>query len=164
MTWLSRFSLGVSWGRHKKHTCTSGISLNHALWHVLCISVLCQGCLYLKPIEMEGNMPPTILDFNGDYYCDVEDYPDIEGNLICLGDFEVVVYVVANDPDGDVLSFSWVGYGSGPIGTADILYEGENQTSFISLTRDQVLDGEELRCTISDGYEYNSVGWTVVLL
>ena len=135
-------------------------------WLVSCLSFLSASCLYLGPITAEvENLPPEILNTtDGEQFCDADTLEEHVGeNLLCVVRDEQVVYVTARDPDGDVLEFWWEASATGVFGSAREFYQGDFQSSELTLQRDELVDGEELRCTVTDGEELRSVSWTVVV-
>lgn len=115
--------------------------------------------------EPEENMPPEILSHtDGTLFCDEQTLEDMGDDILCIASSQQLVFVTAVDPDGDLLEFNWDGTGSGRIGNAVTTYSDRFQNSQVTLSRDQVVDGEEIHCTISDGSNDIGQSWTVVVL
>ncbi len=101
------------------------------------------GCLYVKPVqERDVNRPPT-----------VSQPVDISSPVLLpvLSDQQVRVWVVANDPDGDTLTFIW----NVPRATADLRPDTEllpsgDWLSTLWIPVEWLQDGDSVEVTISD--------------
>lgn len=167
MTPVSRLGAPGGWGGWGGTGVNKGRKPRMVLWHVPCLFLPVGGCLYWGPITYtpDENMAPEIVSFtDGTLFCDdetVEEVPD----ALCVVNETQLVHVTAMDDDGDVLEFFWEGRGSGPIGNAVTSYSGEFQNSQVTVERDSLVNGEELRCLISDGSDDPKIqSWTVVVL
>ncbi|MFH1464880.1 MAG: hypothetical protein ABIO70_10895 [Pseudomonadota bacterium] len=133
-------------------------------WHVACCASLCTGCLYLGPITLleEENVPPEIVGkVDGSIFCDEENKDILD--VLCvvwLPDRVQKVFVIAQDQNGDPLDFYWWGDSSGPFEDANTFPTGERMASEIEITPEDVIDGEELNCVITDGVPGSQTGWT----
>jgi hypothetical protein len=122
-----------------------------ATWYASCWFIGCTGCVYYGPIDVqtEDNKPPNILSWtDGTVYCDDQ---NVDPETLCFVLDEQQVFVTADDEDGDVLDFFWEGSVSGPIGDAMPISGNDIQGSQVFLLKADVVDREELRCTVSDG-------------
>ena len=114
---------------------------------------MCSGCLYIGPVTLyvDENVPPLILSHtDGSLGCSDLEYEGEEDPL-CIEREQQLVFVTARDEDDDALEFYWEGTGSGPIENAVTSAAGNRQTSMVYLSPADVIDGERLRCTVSDG-------------
>ncbi len=122
------------------------------LWHVSCLLLFSGGCLYLgPPWEKPVNQPPIILS-----------PPNLEGNELPMVGDEAKPRVVARDPDGDLLHFEWVVPGDFLIKTEPLALEDGVQGSMATIIRDEVLDGNSIRCVVTDYVNPGrQVEWTI---
>jgi hypothetical protein len=137
-----------------------------APWHAACFAVLCAGCLYVGPITLlvDENVPPEIFAASTDVSCQ-EQFPD-EMNALCIYPSTTgegaKVFVIARDDNDDALVFTWIG-GDGFIEDAVPSSSGDFQSSEVELTPDDVMDGEVLTCSVSDGLASVEKTWTLVV-
>ena len=133
-------------------------------WHVPCFTLVCSGCLYIGPITLleDENVPPEIMSHtDGLVYCPDDGYAEGE---MCIVNQQQLVFLTAMDENDDALEFYWWGTGSGPIENAVTSSSGEFQTSNIRLSPADVIDGEELKCSVSDGSsDTKTQTWTLVV-
>jgi hypothetical protein len=132
-------------------------------WHAACCASLCTGCLYLGPITLleEENVPPEIVGkVDGSLFCD-EEYKDLPDVLcvVWLPDRVQKVFITAWDENGDALDFLWMGSASSVFEDANTFPTGDRTTSEIEITPEDVIDGETLYCTISDGFPGGDTPW-----
>lgn len=115
-------------------------------------------------VQTEENVPPEILSHtDGTVNCG--NLQDVPVDALCFAFDEQQVHVTATDADDDVLEFFWEGTVSGPIGDAVPIEGDDIQGSQVFLFKSEVVDGEELRCTVSDGSEDRKIqAWTIVVL
>ncbi len=112
-----------------------------AAWHAPCFAVLASGCFYIGPIPtVEYNLPPEIKR--------AEPAADTEEALL-IGPSGQSVFVIAEDPEGDEVRFTWTLTGEGILGYGYPVYDGEG--SEIQLEHDPDLDGKTLGCLLDDG-------------
>lgn len=134
-------------------------------WLASCLFLGASGCLYTGPVLLEPdvNTPPEIHSYlDGRLTCDDQTLEEYGEDTICITDADQIVFLTAIDEDDDVLDFYWEGSGSGVIATSVETYTGDFQTSQITLYRESVVDGEELRCTVSDGsQDWTTQSWTL---
>jgi len=139
-----------------------------ARWHAACCALLCTGCIYLGPITLlvDENVPPEIFASYTDAACQLEN-PKLQDPLCVYpsGTGEgTKVFVIALDENDDALEFFWAGSMSGPFDDDVPSSNGEFQSSEIELTPDNVIDGELLTCTVSDGESQRATRtWTLVV-
>ncbi len=157
-------------GRHALATSLAGFSgslLGRVVlraWHGACFSLLVTGCIYLGPITLleEENVPPLVYSHTRDAHCQ-EDYPELE-EALCVDYDDFVVYVIAEDADDDALEFYWWGSISGAIENAVASASAGKQSSQVSLSPEEMIDGEILECVVSDGSDTDvKVTWTLVV-
>jgi hypothetical protein len=149
---------GVSW-RVRVQRGASGENLVRprilAAWHALCFPVLASGCFYIGPIPtVEYNLPPEIKR--------AEPASDTEEPLL-IGPSGQSVFVIAEDPEGDEVRFTWTLTGEGILGYGYPVYDGEG--SEIVLEHDPELDGKTLGCLLDDGEnDLVSLSWLLEVL
>jgi hypothetical protein len=105
-------------------------------------------------METEENTPPEIVTWtDGSVRCDPEtlDGLDEDADPMCFVGEQMLAYVTAYDADGDTLGFTWELSLGGLLGDAQTTLSGDMQVSQVTLYRAGVVNGEELRCTVSDG-------------
>lgn len=106
--------------------------------HALCclVFVPAAGCIYLGPMpDLETNVAPAALATSHDTELPIE-----------IGERGERVYVLAQDDDGDELTFVWTLSEDGVVGTAIPVDKG----SQIELAYDPNLDGQDLDCRVFD--------------
>lgn len=128
----------------------------------------CTHCLYMGPLIMESeeNQAPEIKSWtDGSPAClGYGITPDGEDEMLCLAKEPVNVYVSAVDPDNDALDFFWVGSASGPIGDSYNTFMGDFQVSEVVILAGEMMDGEQVVCTVSDGPNDIDRDWTILVL
>ncbi len=136
-------------------------------WHAACFTLVCTGCIYLGPVTLlvDENVPPEIFAAYTDAACQQEN-PELQ-DPVCVyssGTGEgTKVFVIALDENDDALEFNWWGSMSGIIGNPVPSSSGEFQSSEVTLFPEDVIDGEQLRCRVSDGEYEASRTWTLVV-
>ena len=111
-------------------------------------------------------MPPEIFAAYTDASCQ-EQNPGID-NALCVYQSGIgegtKVFVIALDENDDALEFTWWGSMSGIFPDAVPSSSGEFQSSEVELTPEDVIDGEELTCSVSDGSPgLQTRTWTLVV-
>jgi hypothetical protein len=101
---------------------------------------MCAGCFYPMPAWEAMNRPPTI-DSPRDH---------LALQSLLLDRPSVPVWVVARDQDDDALSFLWF-VDNAPATDVTTTPTEEAYVSSALVGSDQVFDGSEVRCIISDG-------------
>ena len=108
------------------------------------------GCFYLGPTPtLATNEPPMIDSFS---YANGETIPVVRAGIR--------VFLIAHDADeGDVVHFDWSLKRQGYIGTSQpLLVDAGRFGSQVDLAWDEALEGDTLRCDLSDG-ESESYYW-----
>lgn len=108
------------------------------LRHTLCCLLLvpATGCIYLGPMpDLETNVAPVALATSHDTELPIE-----------IGEGGERVYVLAQDDDGDELTFVWTLSEDGVVGTSIPVDKG----SQLELAHDSHLDGQDLDCRVFD--------------
>lgn len=138
-----------------------------AWWHAACFALGTTGCLYVGPINLlvDENVKPEIEAAYTDVRCK-EQYPELV-DPVCIYPSSTgegtKVFVIARDENDDALEFTWFGSQSYFFDNAVPSSSGEFQSSELELTPDDVHDGEQLTCTVSDGSESDERTWTLVV-
>ena len=111
------------------------------VWHIAC-SVALSACFYVKPIpDRDANQPPQVV------------FPvDVSGPVptTVLSELEHRVYVLAFDPDGDILTFVWSVDGAGELTVTSKQELGGDWSSTVSIPVELLQDGKSFEVTISD--------------
>jgi len=157
--------------REHRHGVVPGKRLESVIrrsWHVACIAIGCTGCPYWGPITYipDENVLPIIQSHtDGTQHCPEGDTAlAAEDDVLCIAFDGQTVFVTATDADGDTLAFHWEGSATGRIGSAENTQDGDIYSSKIVVDRDTLVDGETLKCWISDGSsEFTSLEWKVVV-
>lgn len=168
MTWMPRSQLS-SPPHPPTGSRASRLAWGHlARWHAACFLLFSPGCIYLGPITLlvDENVPPEIFAAYTDAACQ-EQYPELHEALCVYPSATgegTKVFVIALDENDDALEFAWVGSMSGLFGDAVPSSNGEFQSSEVELLPSDVIDGEELTCTVSDGESQRATRtWTLVV-
>ncbi len=139
-----------------------------ARWHAACCLLFTTGCIYLGPITLivDENVPPEIFAAYTDADCQAQ-YPDLQ-DAVCIYPSSTgegtKVFVIALDENDDALEFTWWGSMSSFFEDAVPSSSGDFQSSEVELTPEDVIDGEILTCTVSDGStEQRTRTWTLVV-
>ncbi len=139
-----------------------------AFWYAICMCILANACFYtgsMVLIDPENNPPEIISWSDGSLFCDDETLSLYGSDAFCLEAGVNKVYVTAVDADDDLLEFFWEGSWSGVIGTAVTTYSGEFQNSQVTISTDDVVDGEQLQCMVSDGSgDRTTHSWILVVI
>ena len=110
-------------------------------WSALC-TLAGASCLYLEPTwEPTVNLPPEILF--------PEDTSVSEPAFLEMLRDPMQAQVIADDPDGDVLSFQWVVQGS-PNLVPNTLNDGTFWISTLEIPLDAVRDGDDITVVVGD--------------
>lgn len=95
-------------------------------------------------------MPPTVVSYSHE-----------NGSPIQVGSFGQAVFLAALDPEGDPVTFRWALSADGVQPTAKPIADG----SQLELFPVAGLDGQELRCEVSDGkHQATTFIWPVEVL
>lgn len=104
------------------------------------------GC-YFGPIELvDSNEPPTFKDSNY-----------LDGETIVIQSERQFIYVYVQDEEPEFLTFSWTLSHDGIIPDAESYLDGRSQVSLSNTN--ELLDGQVLRCLVSDGSQTASMSW-----
>lgn len=109
-------------------------------WHAACMC-LCTGCLYTAPVwRPEVNLSPEIIRPEE---ADVREIP------IVFTTAQVLVTVIASDPEGEALEFVWQTPTADPVVTT--YAQGDDAwVSVLTLLEGDVEDGDTVRVTVLD--------------
>jgi hypothetical protein len=120
------------------HNVARGLIL--ATRHVACM-VLGTGCLYIAPVWRPAvNLPPEIIRPEG---ADVRIIP------LVFNTSQVLVTVIAADPEGEALEFVWQTSRPDPV-VSTYPQGDEAWVSVLTLSEDDVQDGDIIRVTVFD--------------
>lgn len=125
----------------------------------MCMVVGSSGCLYTAPTwSPPVNLRPEIIRPEGATQGEV--YPAV------FRTDEVVLSVVAQDPEREPLTFLWF-VGGGIVADANTYSQAEDVwVSALTVSIDDVVEGDEIRCTILDDNPRQNaidVAWRVEL-
>ena len=113
-----------------------------ALWHVVCSSLLLNGCFFWLPIEEDQPNAPPVIEYSS---------PEPDNIFRIDTPSGAVAWVSVFDPDQeDVMEYLWTINGLGPQGTSQAFMSGNYQGSSIQLPLDPVYNGRVLTCTVYD--------------
>jgi len=126
-----------------------------AAWHTACMSMV-GGCLYVAPVWRPAvNLPPDIIRPEE---ADVREIP------LVFNTSQVLVTVIASDPEQQALEFVWQTPLPDPV--VNTYPQGEDAwVSVLTLQEENVVDGDEIRVTVFDDNPRGAVDvvWRVEL-
>lgn len=70
---------------------------------------------------------------------------------------EVLLTVMATDPDGDELTFDWSGFETHPYTRFETARSGDRYISIVKFDRDEKLEGRRIRCFVTDDPELDEL-------
>ena len=88
---------------------------------------------------------------------EITETPFLDGAEVEIGPKGQDFYVIAEDDDGDELTFTWV-LSDGPVEGEDIVGREGSQ---VTLAWDPALDGQTLGCVVHDETHQVSIQWTL---
>jgi hypothetical protein len=110
-------------------------------------SILCMLALGCAADPVVGNAAPTIESTN---------IPS--GHSVTMDGDGTLFFVVAEDPEGEDLTFTWAVSDIG-----EVQGEAIPGGSQVELEPDPAFDGQVLTCVVSDGEKSTRVSWTLVV-
>ena len=112
---------------------------------------MASGC-YFGPIELvDSNAPPVIRDSNY-----------LDGETIVIEQDEQFIYIFVQDEEPEFLTFSWTLSLDGIIPDAERYLDGRSQVSLSNTN--PYLEGQLLRCTVSDGSQTTAISWPLEVI
>lgn len=123
----------------------------------LTLTLLIVGCP--QPADTASNQAPRVHSATEDLFC--KENHDEDPPALCVDFQGLAVFVVAEDPDGDPLSFEWELSSGGPLDSVENV-DALRYHSTVQLDPELVEHGELLSCWIGDGELTVAQRWTVI--
>lgn len=111
-------------------------------WHAAC---LLAGCFYVLPIPpIDVNEPPVVVE------------PDEDPKIVVATGAQVVLTVIAYDPEGAAVDFEWPDLDNVPH-DLDLYWRGELRVARVTIHDRAALPGPRVRAFVFDGDRDNVV-------
>lgn len=111
-------------------------------WHTLCFA---SGCFYVLPIPDVGvNEPPVVVE------------PDEDPKVVLANGTEVVLTIIAYDPEGSTIDFEWPDLDNVPY-EEDVYSRGELRVARVRILDVDALPSPRVRAFVFDGDRDNTV-------